>query len=118
MKSRRSFKSYLLDLETSLARYEVTRDWTMDELEVALRSLKNNKARHYLNTGDMTSKFHFLEVNAGKNIQLFFILQQSPAYGRKKEINQIVKIIGAYLMFQNSVYLDKFIYNDIYTNVD
>ena len=40
-----TLKSYLLNLETVLAKTEVSRDWTLKELEVALQSLKNNKAR-------------------------------------------------------------------------
>ena len=40
-------KEYLLDIQLKLARTKVTKDWTLDDLNKALKSFKNNKARDY-----------------------------------------------------------------------
>ena len=38
-------KTYLLDLRLKIAQKEISEDWKLSELEDALMSLKNNKAR-------------------------------------------------------------------------
>ena len=38
-------KEYLHDIQMNIARNRITKDWTIDDLNKALKTLKNNKAR-------------------------------------------------------------------------
>ena len=38
-------KDMLFNMRMNNSKFEVTNDWSMDDLEVVIKSLKNNKAR-------------------------------------------------------------------------
>ena len=48
MSDLKDLKSYLLEVQLKCAETKVTRDWSLDELEKALKSMKNGKARDEL----------------------------------------------------------------------
>ena len=45
LKNISDLKSFLFDLRLEMCSENVSKDWTMDDLEKVLKKLKNNKAR-------------------------------------------------------------------------
>ena len=64
----RELKSYLFDLEVSLAKCDKTKDWSFEELEAALHSMKNNKSRDL--HGHTYELFKYAPNRARGNISL------------------------------------------------
>ena len=129
-KEQSNLKSYLLDIETRLARSEVTRDWTLDELEKALRSMKNNKARDiYGHTyelfkfGGYDLKLSLLSLfNRVKRTQtyptIFHPSTITSIWKKKGDQSNLENDRGIFNVSKIRSILDKLVYNDIYTEVD
>ena len=125
-----SLKEYLLNLRLKTAEKEVTKDWTMKELEVALGSLKNNKAR------DSWGHTYELFKYGGKDLKISLLTllnrvkktQYFPTIFTPSTITSIWKKKGDQTNLDNDrglfnvtkirSILDKLIYNDIYKSVD
>ena len=58
----------LFEMRIENAKFEVTEDWTIDDLEKVLKSLKNNKARDA--HGHVYELYKRLKILSSSNVQL------------------------------------------------
>ena len=125
-----SLKSYMFDMNFELAKKERSSDWTLKDLETALKSLKSHKARdihghtyELFKFGGKALKESLLNLfNRTKNMETY------PSIFRFSTITSIWKKKGSQRDLENDrgifnvpkirSILDKLIYNDIYDTVD
>ena len=123
-------KEYLFQLCLQLAKGIETPDWTLEDLEVALKSFKNNKAR------DSHGHIYELFKYGGNNLKLsilklFNLVKRKQVYpdilkpsnissfyknkGSKDDLNSDR---GVFIVVKLRSILDKLIYNDEYNIID
>ena len=123
-------KEYLYNMQMNLAKNRITKDWTLNDLNKALKTLKNNKARD--EHGHVYELFKY-GGSALKNslLKLFNLVkrkQKYPTIFQKSNISSFWKKKGDKSDLDNDrgvfnvtkirSILDKIIYNDIYDRVD
>ena len=126
----KNLKEYLFSLRKRLAEKEISEDWTLDDLEKVLKSLKNNKARDahghiyelYKYAG-YDLKFSMLRMfNLMKRRQIYPTIFQpsniSSFYKKKGDKSDLNNDRGVFNVVKIRSVLDKLIYNDIYDTVD
>ena len=117
-------------METSIAKTDVSQDWTLQHLETALKSMKNNKARdmhrhtyELFKYGGRDLKLSLLELfNQVKRTQTYPSIFQSSTItsiwkkkGNKTDLNNDW---GIFNVTKIRSILDKLVYNNIYEVVD
>ena len=125
-----SLKSYLLQLETMLAQTDVTRSWTLSELDAALKTMKNGKARDSYGHVYELFKFGGNDLKASL-LALFNKVKQTQTYPsifhpstitsiwkRKGNQSELDNDRGIFNVTKIRSILDKLVYNDIYETVD
>ena len=130
LEDHKCLKSYLFDLQFSLAQSDRTSDWSINDLDVALKSMKNNKAR------DLYEHTYELFKYGGKDLKISLLAlfnrvkrtQTYPSIFQSSSITSIWKKKGDQADLNNDrgifnvvkirSILDKLIYNDIYNLVD
>ena len=123
-------KNYLLNLRLKIAQNEVSEDWSMAELEVALKSLKNNKARdiwghtyELFKYGDRDLKLSLLNLfNQVRKKQTFPSIFTSSTitsiWKKKGSQTELDNDRGIFYVTKIRSILDQLIYNKIYSIVD
>ena len=126
----KDLKDYLFSLRYSLAGNDVSVDWTESDLEKALKSLKNNKARdvHRLTYeifkyGGRDLKLSLLHLfNKIKRSQIYTSICQvsniTSFWKKKGDRRDIDNDRGVFNVTKIRSILDKMIYNDVYDDVD
>ena len=123
-------KEYLHDIQMNIAKNRVTKDWTMEDLNKALKTLKNNKARD--EHGHVYDLFKYGGTSLKSSLLKLYNLvkrkQQYPTIFQKSNISSFWKKKGEKSDLDNDrgvfnvtkirSILDKIIYNDIYDKVD
>ena len=125
-----NLKEYLFKLRYALAKTSKSPNWTLDKLEDALKTFKNNKAR------DAHGHIYELFKHGGKNLKLsvlkFFNLVKSQQvypeilqisnissfYKNKGAKNDLDNDRGVFNVVKLRSILDKLIYNDKYDILD
>ena len=123
-------KEYLFQLRFQLAKDRKTPDWTLEQLETALKSFQNNKAR------DPHGHIYELFKFGGKDLKLsllrlFNLVKRNQIYpdilkpsnissfyklkGQKDDLNNDR---GVFVVVKLRSILDKLIYNDEYEIID
>ena len=123
-------KDYLFEQRIELAKQKVSNDWTAQDLDKVLKSLKDGKAK------DAHGHTYELFKHAGKDLkhsllQLFNLIKKKQVYpsilqpsnissfwklkGEKSDLNNDR---GVFNVVKLRSILDKLIYNDIYEKVD
>ena len=130
MTNLKDLKDYLLEAQLKCAQTKVTKDWSLKELEKALKSMKNGKARDEL--GHTYELFKYggksLKISLLKLLNAIKIGQKYPTFLEKSNITSIWKRKGEKRDIDNKrgifnvtkvrSILEKMIYNDIYDNID
>ena len=123
-------KEYLHDIQMNIAKNRVTKDWTMEDLNKALKTLKNNKARdehghvyELFKYGGTSLKSSLLKLyNLVKRKQQYPTIFQksniSSFWKKKGEKSDLDNDRGVFNVTKIRSILDKIIYNDIYDKVD
>ena len=126
----RELKSFLFDLEVSLAKCDKTRDWTLKELDVALHSMKNKKSRdmhghtyELFKYGGTDLKFSLLKLfNRVKKTQTYPSILKSSSitsiWKKKGDQADLENDRGIFIVSKIRSILDKLVYNDIYNIID
>ena len=126
----KNLKEFLFSIRKQLAEKEVSKDWTVADLDIVLKSLKNNKARdahghvyELYKYGGNDLKFSMLRMfNMIKRKQIYpKILQSSNIssfYKRKGDKSDLDNDRGVFNVVKIRSILDKLVYNDIYSKVD
>ena len=123
-------KEYLHDMQMKLAKNRITKDWTLNDLNKALKTLKNNKARD--EHGHVYELFKYggsaLKISLLKLFNLVKSKQKYPTIFQKSNISSFWKKKGDKSDLDNDrgvfnvtkirSILDKIIYNDVYDRVD
>ena len=130
LENLRKLKEYLFQLHLKLAKEVKTPSWTLDDLEVALKSFKNNKAR------DAHGHIYELFKYGGNNLKLsilklFNLVKRKQIYpdilkpsnissfykskGSKDDLNNDR---GVFIVVKLRSLLDKLIYNEKYSIID
>ena len=126
----KSLKQYLFSLRLRLAKQKMSSDWTLDNLENVLKSLKNDKARDA--HGHIYELFKFAGYdlkcsmlrmfNSIKRKQIYPSIFQhsniSSFYKKKGDRSDLNNDRGVFNVVKIRSILDKMIYNDIYNMVD
>ena len=120
----------LFDLRIEESKLNVTPDWTMDELEIVLKGLKNNKARDahghvyelFKHGGQALKSFLLQMFNLIKKQQVYpEILQPSNIssfYKQKGSKDDLNSDRGVFNVVKLRTILDKLILNDKYDIID
>ena len=123
-------KQYLYNLQMKLARTEVSDDWSMDDLDKALKKCKNGKARdehgfiyEIFKYGGYALKSSLLQLfNLVKKTQtyptIFSPANISSFWKKKGDKSDLDNDRGVFLVSKIRSIMDKMIYNDIYDTVD
>ena len=123
-------KEYLYDMQINLAKGRTTNDWTIDDLNKALKTLKNNKARdehghvyELFKYGGTALKNSLLKLyNLVKRKQIYPTIFQksniSSFWKKKGDKSDLDNDRGVFNVVKIRSILDKIIYNDIYEKVD
>ena len=126
----KALKEYLFDIEMKLSKSHVSKFWSIEDLNKALKSFKNNKARdehehiyELFKYGGTSLKLSLLKLfNMVKQQQYYpSIFQQSniTSFWKKKgEKSDLENDRGIFNVNKIRSILDKMIYNDIYETVD
>ena len=130
MKEISELRSLLFDLRLDMCGNRTSPEWSMDDLEIVLKRLKNNKAR------DAHGHIYELFKFGGKNLKLsllkmFNLIKKNKIYpeifqpsnisslykskGRKDDLNSDR---GVFNVVKLRSLLDKLSYNDNYDNID
>ena len=125
-----TLKSTLFEMNYQLAQCHTTEDWTLKDLEQALRSLKNNKARDI--HGHTYELFKFCGKDLKESLlKLFNMIKRSQKYPSILSFSSITSIWkrkgsqrdlendrGIFNVTKIRSILDRMIYNDIYSDID
>ena len=123
-------KEYLYDMQINLAKGRTTNDWTIDDLNKALKTLENNKARdehghvyELFKYGGTALKNSLLKLyNLVKRKQIYPKIFQksniSSFWKKKGHKSDLDNDRGVFNVVKIRSILDKIIYNDIYEKVD
>ena len=126
----KELKKELFDLNSKLAMKNVTKDWTAANLELALKSCKNNKARdmyghvyELFKYGGRDLKVSLLTImNRIKKSQIYPSIFQpatiTSIWKKKGDKSNLDNDRGIFNVSKLRSVLDKLIYNDIYETVD
>ena len=130
LKDLKSLKEYLFNLRFKYASGKITSDWTIEDLEKVLKSLKNGKSR------DPHGHIYELYKYAGKDLKFSLlkllnlvkikqtypqILQSSNItsfYKNKGDRSDLDNDRGVFNVVKVRSILDKLIYNDNYSTID
>ena len=123
-------KEYLFEIRLKLARNISSRNWNMEDLNKALKSFKNNKARDafghtyvLFKYGGTDLKISLLNLcNAVKNKHIYPEIFQpsniSSIYKRKGEKNDLNNDRGIFNVVKIRSILDKLVYNEKYEVIE
>ena len=126
----KTLKEYLFEIEMKLSKSRISKFWSIKDLNKALKSFKNNKARdehghiyELFKYGGTSLKLSLLKLfNLVKQQQIYpSIFQQSniSSFWKKKgEKSDLENDRGIFNVNKIRSILDKMIYNDIYETVD
>ena len=126
----KSLKTYLLNLEMKISKSQVSSYWSLKDLNTALKSFKNNKARdehghvyELFKYGGNSLKISLLKLfNLVKETQSYpSIFQQSNIssfWKKKADKSDLENDRGVFNVNKIRSILDKMIYNDIYDTID
>ena len=126
----KTIKEYLFNINHKIAQRSPSKDWNMNDLKKALKTLKNNKARdehghiyELFKYGGKDLKISLLTLlNKVKNTQtyptIFRSSNISSIWKRKGEKNSLENDRGIFCVNKIRSILDKLIYNDFYAIID
>ena len=126
----KNLKEYLFSIRKRLAESEISEDWSIDDLERVLKSLKNGKARDahghiyelYKYSGFNLKCSMLRMFNMTKKRQIYPTIFQpaniSSFYKKKGDKTDLNNDRGVFNVVKVRSILDKLIYNDIYGIVD
>ena len=126
----KQLKEYLFEIRKRLAAEEVTKDWTIEDLEKVLKNLKNNKARDahghtyelYKYAGHDLKHSMLRMFNMVKRKQIypniFKSANISSFYKKKGDKSYLNNDRGVFNVVKVRSILDKLVYSDIYSLVD
>ena len=130
LKNISDLKSFLFDLRLEMCSENVSKEWTMDDLEKVLKKLKNNKARdahghiyELFKFGGRDLKLSMLKMfnlTKGLNIcpSIFQPSNISSVYKNKGRKDDLNSDRGVFNVVKLRSILDKLSYNDNYTTID
>ena len=130
MAESKYLKEYLYDIQMKIAKNRISKDWTYEDLNKALKTFKNNKARD--EHGHIYELFKYggraLKTSLLKLYNLIKSKQKYPAIFKHSNISSFWKKKGDKSDLDNDrgvfnvtkirSILDKMVYNDIYDRVD
>ena len=123
-------KEYLFKLQMKLAKVQVSKDWSLDDLEKALKNCKNGKARddhgfvyELFKYGGFSLKVSLLQLfNLVKKTQtypsIFSSANISSFWKKKGDRSDLENDRGVFIVSKLRSIMDRLIYNDIYETVD
>ena len=126
----KQLKEYLFKIRTRLAEKEITEDWSIEDLEKVLKTLKNNKARDSHGHIYKLYKFAGYDLkcsmlrmfNMIKKRQIYPKIFQtaniSSFYKKKGDKSDLSNDRGVFNVVKIRSILDKLVYLDIYSKVD